>query len=155
GNEVFIVGAFSDRVYVFDLQGRFLRTWGSEGDEVQFRFPTTLALDQCGRVYVTDTRTHVQVSDVHGRFLSQIKLDSDVGIVAIGVHDRPSGTRVYMLGPEAIRAVLVPAAQLADPSSDPASPAAASSAPSTPLLQLPEIKLPSVPRFPSMFVGQQ
>lgn len=60
------------RVFVFDPQLEFVRTWGAYGtSDGQCRFPTDIALNQSGDiVYVVDAHTHrVQAFTPQGRFL--------------------------------------------------------------------------------------
>ena len=49
----------NDRIQVFDLQGRFLRNWGREGNgDGEFRTPQGLSIDGAGDVYVSDQGNH-------------------------------------------------------------------------------------------------
>lgn len=65
------------RVLVYDLEGTFRRELGPAGErpgrgvlEGQFQFPTYVALDSKGHVYVADSMNfRVQVFDADGRFL--------------------------------------------------------------------------------------
>jgi hypothetical protein len=65
------------RVQVFDSQGNFIRKWGSYGSgDGQFANPLGIALDQVGRVYVTDydntnTWARVQIFDSEGNWISK------------------------------------------------------------------------------------
>ena len=63
--EVFVCDPHNHRVQVFDLDGTFRRTWGSEGDAPgQFQGPRGVALSSAGEVLVSDaTRVQVFLSD--------------------------------------------------------------------------------------------
>ena len=60
-----------NRIQVFDAQGNFLRKWGELGSgDGQFRFPSGIAIDSSGTVYVADNENHrIQVFDAQGNFL--------------------------------------------------------------------------------------
>jgi len=59
------------KVQVYTLDGRLVREIGRRGDaEGEFNFPTYLALDKVGRLYVADSaNARVQIFDPEGRFL--------------------------------------------------------------------------------------
>lgn len=61
----------TDRMTVYDPQGKLLRTWGTTGiGDGQFNYPGGIALDNSNRVYVADQTNHrVQVFDRAGAFL--------------------------------------------------------------------------------------
>ncbi len=67
------VSDYYDRIQAFDSSGQFLFQWGIHGTgDGQFDFPTGMAVDGQGMVYVGDAGNHrVQKFDRHGRFLLQ------------------------------------------------------------------------------------
>lgn len=67
------VSDYYDRVQAFDSNGRFLLQWGSHGaGDGQFDFPTGIATDGQGMIYVGDAGNHrIQKFDRAGRFLLQ------------------------------------------------------------------------------------
>ena len=54
-----------------DVSFEFLRKWGTEGNgDGQFYWPSELAIDMAGNVYVADRDNYrIQVFDLQGRFL--------------------------------------------------------------------------------------
>ncbi|MDT5261269.1 MAG: tripartite motif-containing protein 71, partial [Acidobacteriota bacterium] len=72
--QIYALGEFNNAVFKFTPEGRFLTQFGSDGDELgQFRAPSAIAVDNQGRVYVSDFKG-VQVFDGNGRYLDLIKL---------------------------------------------------------------------------------
>ena len=72
---VFVVDSGNDRVQVFNREGCFVRTWGSQGDGVgQFRAPSDIAIHTAtGLVWVSDTQNHrVQAFDTVGTFVRTV-----------------------------------------------------------------------------------
>ncbi|MGH9759499.1 MAG: NHL repeat-containing protein, partial [Blastocatellia bacterium] len=70
---IYALSMFSNAVYKFTPDGKFISKFGSEGDEPgQFRAPMAIAVDGQGRVYVSDFKG-IQVFDTNGRFLGPIK----------------------------------------------------------------------------------
>ncbi|HFD40508.1 MAG TPA: hypothetical protein ENJ31_11760, partial [Anaerolineae bacterium] len=80
---VYVVDSDNHRIEVFDAEGNFLRTWGSQcnlaegigctapGGAGQFQEPWGIAVAEDGRVYVADTWNHrIQVFDAEGNFLT-------------------------------------------------------------------------------------
>jgi len=93
GGELFVADLKSNSILVLDPKtGRLLRQIGEGGKEPgQFYFPTNLATDSQGRLYVSDTmNARVQVFDKSGKFL---KVIGERGIV-IGDMVRPKGVAV-------------------------------------------------------------
>ncbi len=84
-------------VHVFDLDGTHLRAFGGKGIENgRFFFPTYLAVDGQGKLYVTDTlRFRVQIFDPDGRHLMNIGGERGNGF---GMFDKPKGVAVDSLG---------------------------------------------------------
>lgn len=68
---VYVTDSRNNRVQQFDLTGRFIRMWGTEGDQPgEFRTPVGVSVDVSGNVYVVDSGNHrVQVFDSTGRYL--------------------------------------------------------------------------------------
>jgi DNA-binding beta-propeller fold protein YncE len=72
--QIYALGEFNNAVFKFSADGRFLTQFGDDGDEPgQFRAPSAIAVDNQGRVYVSDFKG-VQVFDGNGRYLDLIKL---------------------------------------------------------------------------------
>ncbi|MDT5159517.1 MAG: tripartite motif-containing protein 71 [Acidobacteriota bacterium] len=72
--QIYALGEFNNAVFKFTPEGRYLTQFGSDGDELgQFRAPSAIAVDNQGRVYVSDFKG-VQVFDGNGRYLDLIKL---------------------------------------------------------------------------------
>jgi len=71
---VYALGSHNNAVFKFSPDGRYLTQFGGRGDEQgQFRAPGAIAVDNQGRVYVSDFKG-VQVFDPNGRYLSLIKV---------------------------------------------------------------------------------
>ncbi len=83
-------------IRIFDMAGTYLRALGSQGSETgQFLFPTYLALDADGNLYVTDTlNARVQVFDPDGRHLKTFGERGD----AYGMFDKPKGVALDGFG---------------------------------------------------------
>ena len=70
----YALGTFSNAVFKFTREGKFVSKFGSAGDERgQFRAPSAIAVDGRGRVYVSDFKG-IQVFDADGRYLDTIKV---------------------------------------------------------------------------------
>jgi hypothetical protein len=99
---VYALGTFNDAVFKFSPDGRFLTKFGGEGDQpAQFRAPSAIAVDNQGRVYVSDFMG-VQVFDQNGRFLGLIKVHGAAS--GLTFNDRnemfvASRTQVYKFAP--------------------------------------------------------
>lgn len=77
---LYVVDTPSHDVKVFDLpSGELIKTMGERGTNAgEFNFPTYIATDRLGRVYVTDSlNSRVQVFDPEGRFVSTIGKQGD------------------------------------------------------------------------------
>lgn len=68
---IVFVSDYFDRIQAFDGNGRFLYQWGSHGSgDGQFSFPTGMAVDRQGTVYVGDAENHrIQAFNRTGDFL--------------------------------------------------------------------------------------
>ncbi len=67
---IYALGTFSNAVFKFDSNGKYLTRFGSDGDQPgQFRAAQTIAVDGKGRVFVSDFKG-VQVFDGNGRYLT-------------------------------------------------------------------------------------
>lgn len=70
---VYALGTFNDAVFKFTPEGRFVTRFGGDGDQPgQFRAAHAVAVDNQGRVYVSDIKG-VQVFDTNGRYLDRFK----------------------------------------------------------------------------------
>lgn len=79
---IYALGTFNDAVFKFTPEGRYVNRFGGEGDKPgQFRAPDSVAVDNQGRVYVTDFKG-IQVFDPDGRYLDVIPVRGAIdGIV--------------------------------------------------------------------------
>jgi DNA-binding beta-propeller fold protein YncE len=72
---VYALGSFSNAVFKFSPEGKFVTRFGDAGDQPgQFRAPSAIAVDGKGRVYVSDFKG-VQVFDGSGRYLDRFDAD--------------------------------------------------------------------------------
>ncbi len=70
---IYALGTFSNAVFKFSPDGRFVNKFGGEGSGAgQFRAPLSIAVDHRGRVHVSDIKG-VQVFDGDGRYLTAFK----------------------------------------------------------------------------------
>ncbi len=70
---IYALGTFNSAVFKFAPDGRFINKFGSSGDQTsQFRAPDAIAVDNQGRVYVSDIKG-IQVFDADGRYLDMFK----------------------------------------------------------------------------------
>lgn len=84
-------------VKIFDMAGDLVGTIGRERGEGpgQFLFPTYLALDETGNLYVTDTlNSRVQVFDADGKYVKSIGERGS----AWGMFDKPKGVALDGFG---------------------------------------------------------
>jgi sugar lactone lactonase YvrE len=71
---IYSLGTFNDAVFKFTSDGRYVNRFGGDGDKPgQFRAPSSVAVDNQGRVYVSDFKG-VQVFDADGRYLDVIQI---------------------------------------------------------------------------------
>ena len=70
---IYALGTFTDSVFRFTPDGRYVNRFGGRGDQPgQFRSPQSIAVDNQGRVYVSDFKG-VQVFDNNGRYIDVFK----------------------------------------------------------------------------------
>lgn len=69
--DVYVTDTFNDRVEIFDADGRWVSTFGQNGDgPADFERPKGIALDCDGHIWVVDaTQNRVKVFDRQGRLL--------------------------------------------------------------------------------------
>lgn len=92
-NRVYIVDTRKHNVSVFDSkEGKFLFDFGGRGSQDgQFNWPTNIAIDKDGKLFVTDSfNFRVQVFDADGKFLSKF---GSVGS-GLGQFAKPKGIAV-------------------------------------------------------------
>lgn len=72
---IYALGTFNDAVLKFTPQGKFVNKFGGGGEGPgQFRAPDAIAVDNQGRVYVSDIHG-IQVFDPDGRYVTSFKSD--------------------------------------------------------------------------------
>ncbi|MFQ5914323.1 MAG: SMP-30/gluconolactonase/LRE family protein [Nitrospinota bacterium] len=83
-------------IHVFDMDGAHLKAFGGRGrEEGKFYFPTYLAVDKSGNIYVADTlNARVQVFDPEGRYVKAFGQRGD----SIGMFDKPKGVALDSFG---------------------------------------------------------
>ena len=70
---IYALGTFTHAVYKFTPDGRFVNRFGGRGDKPgQLHAPQSIAVDNQGRVYVSDFKS-VQVFDKDGRYIDAFK----------------------------------------------------------------------------------
>ncbi len=70
---IYALGTFSNAVFKFSPEGKFVNRFGSAGDQPgQFRAPQAIAVDGQGRIFVSDIKG-IQVFDGDGRYLQVFK----------------------------------------------------------------------------------
>lgn len=75
GGNIYVLGTFSNSVFKFSPEGKFITRFGGQGNERgQFSAPSAIGVDGQGRVYVCDFGG-VQVFDGDGRYLDLIKVE--------------------------------------------------------------------------------
>ncbi|MBI5635033.1 MAG: 6-bladed beta-propeller [Nitrospirae bacterium] len=91
-NLVFITNTKNHVVSVFDTEGKFIKNLGARGKEPgEFNFPTQIAIDNLGRIYVVDSGNfRVQIIDQDGK---PIKEFGSIGM-RHGQFARPKGIAV-------------------------------------------------------------
>jgi len=72
---LWVLGEFSNAVFHFDGEGRFINRFGSAGEEPgQLTAPQSIAVDGKGRIYVGDI-TGVQVFAGDGRLIGRVEVE--------------------------------------------------------------------------------
>lgn len=70
---LYALGTFNEAVVKYTPDGRFVNRFGGQGGETgQFRAAQAIAVDNKGRIYVSDTKG-IQVFDANGRYLDTFK----------------------------------------------------------------------------------
>ena len=96
------LGTFTQSVFVYSPQGRFLNRVGSSGDETgQLRAPYSIAVDDRGRIYVGDV-DGVEVFHRDGRHLGTVDVEGFPFGLAFDAQGRllvVNGTRVAWYPP--------------------------------------------------------
>jgi predicted membrane-bound mannosyltransferase/sugar lactone lactonase YvrE len=94
---VYVADTWNHRIQKFDANGKFLLTWGHEGQGDQFDAlwgPRAVAVDGAGRVFVADTgNKRIAVFDANGVGLTSIGVVGKGGVDA-GYLDEPVGVAV-------------------------------------------------------------
>ena len=95
-DEMLVVDVLAQAVFVFDLNGKLVFTFGKRGTGPgEFNYPTSVAVDGRGHLVVSDTlNCRVQVFDMRGKFLSQFGGNGDTS----GHFSRPKGVAVDAAG---------------------------------------------------------
>jgi LSD1 subclass zinc finger protein len=100
--QIYALGTFNNAVFKFSPDGRFLTQFGGDGDQPgQFRAPSSIAVDNQGRVFVGDFKG-VQVFDPGGRYLGLIKVRGAASGLAFNDKGElfvASRTQVYKFAP--------------------------------------------------------
>ena len=72
---IYLLGIFSNAVFIYNPQGKFLRRFGSDGDQPgEFRAPMALAVDAKGHIYVSDIKG-VQIFSNDGSYNNVLKVN--------------------------------------------------------------------------------
>ena len=89
---IYAVDVGAHRILVFDREGALVKTIGERGGgEGQFNFPSHIAIDSNGWLYVTDTMNfRIQIFDADGNFVNQF---GRLG-TTIGTFSKPKGIAV-------------------------------------------------------------
>ncbi len=71
-NRIYVVDGSNHRIVVYDLQGKFLFSFGSQGDQPgQFYYPVGIDAAKDNRIYVADSGNHrIQIFSDQGVYLS-------------------------------------------------------------------------------------
>jgi DNA-binding beta-propeller fold protein YncE len=96
GEQLLVADSQRHEVLIFDLRGKFVSSFGKRGTASgEFNYPTHLATDRKGNIYVTDSmNSRVQVFDASGTFRTQIGAPGD----GPGYFNRPKGVAVDRFG---------------------------------------------------------
>jgi DNA-binding beta-propeller fold protein YncE len=75
---IYALGTFNESIFKFSSNGKYITRFGGDGDEKgQFSAPYVIAVDNQGRVYVSDSKG-IQVFDADGRYLDVIDVNASV-----------------------------------------------------------------------------
>jgi DNA-binding beta-propeller fold protein YncE len=96
GDKLLVADSQRNQVVIYDLRGGFISSFGHRGGNPgEFNFPTHIATDARGCIYVTDSlNCRIQVFDASGQFLRVIGSPGD----GPGHFSRPKGVAVDQLG---------------------------------------------------------
>ncbi|MEY4386433.1 MAG: hypothetical protein RLY20_1716 [Verrucomicrobiota bacterium] len=96
GERLLVADSERHAIVVFNLRGEYESEFGKRGTAPgEFNFPTHLATDAAGKIYVTDSMNcRVQIFDAKGEFCSQIGRMGD----SPGCFSRPKGVAVSPQG---------------------------------------------------------
>ncbi len=78
-NKIYVVDGSHHRIVVYDLQGKFLFSFGSKGDQPgQFNYPVGIDAAKDNRVYVADSgNKRIQIFSDKGVFLSSFAIKNE------------------------------------------------------------------------------
>ncbi|MFZ2096485.1 MAG: ribosomal protein L7/L12 [Anaerolineales bacterium] len=75
---MYALAYFNEAVFVFSADGRYITRFGSKGDEKgQFTSPSSIAVDNLGRIYIDDF-PGVMIYSSDGRYLDTLPVDGAV-----------------------------------------------------------------------------
>jgi DNA-binding beta-propeller fold protein YncE len=113
GDRLAVVDSQAHAVFIFDLTGKFLFSFGQRGTgDGEFNYPTHVSADGQGRWLVTDSlNCRVQVFSADGKFLSQFGGNSDTP----GHFARPKGLAADSAGRIYVADTLFDNFQIFDP----------------------------------------
>jgi len=89
-NLIYVVDVVRHEVLVYDLKGKLMFTFGGRGaEQARLNFPTNIAIDREGRVYISDAMNfRVQIFRSDGTFISNFgRLGDAVGDLARETRD--------------------------------------------------------------------
>jgi len=78
-NKIYVVDGSHHRIVVYDLQGKFLFSFGSKGDKPgQFNYPVGIDAAKDNRVYVADSgNKRIQIFSAKGEFISSFAIKNE------------------------------------------------------------------------------
>jgi len=78
-NKVYVVDGSHHRIAVYDLQGKFLFSFGSKGDKPgQFNYPVGIDAAKNNRIYVADAgNKRIQIFSDQGKFISSFAIKNE------------------------------------------------------------------------------
>ena len=72
---IYMLGTFSNSVFIYNAEGKFQNKFGSDGDEPgQFRAPYGIDVDGTGLIYVSDSKG-IQIFSSDGRYIDVFKVE--------------------------------------------------------------------------------